>query len=158
MELEIVEQFPTTLNADIAKKFGISITTIIRIKKKYNLKKDEEFYRCWFRENSVVSEKCKDADVNKRRVANMTEARRKQARSEKRRLMYGLPQRTRLRFNLLSHSDKSSKRNYKYRLKKNGYINVDDIYYYTSETNRNVLTEKRASEKFNFKFCEYGND
>lgn len=89
---------------------------------------------------------------NAERIRKSAEARRKTVAAEKRRVLFGLPQRTKLKVVAAPHN----KTAYRYTLKKRGYIverGAKSIYY-DENTNRNHTVEHTAMVKYRFSVQE----
>lgn len=166
------EHYEHTKNAEICKKLGMCLETLQRFSKEMGLSKSTQFMReiriencrrgravCrrnnWPPKGYCIpnSEKArlkpgigiKDR-MSERQIREMykkcSEGLRRTIASEKRRVLFGLEQRTRLRVGRVP----LAKCTYKTRMKKAGYL-VDlehNVYYYTEETNRRMKAEKNA--------------
>lgn len=84
----------------------------------------------------------------------LSEARKKLIEDERRRIRWGLEQKTKLRN--INESNPQRKWAKSWLINKKGYIFVRKwIFAYTPETKRNIRLEGKHSKKFNFKFVEY---
>lgn len=160
-------EFPRTKNEELARRLGCGLRTLVRYARKYGIEKDPAWVRAVWKENCLKAQAANIGTGNagiinllekgkayrfkpghqltpeqqERRTRNMCASRRKLIASERRRILFGLPQRTKLKFG--SHPQQ---RSYRHRLKKLGYIvqRGSDTVIYDSHTHRSPLIESRC--------------
>lgn len=164
---EITALFPDTGNRDIAEKYGVSVKTVRRIAKEASVSKTEEHMtemrrkaceksnllrylglrKCGgcktnhFFKKGVSNLERYGAEKNAERIRRMAEAKRESVKAERRRILYGLPQKTKLK---LVGSPKRNRQ--RCALRKRGYIIARDsrIAYWTNETKRSWRVENKG--------------
>lgn len=169
----MVKHYKHTANADICKKLGISLGVMHRIKRELGLKKTPQFMRkCaieasmrakvvnkannWPPKGYVIPESEKyrfkpgkgifDRMTKEQWLkakAKAEESFRKRIASERRRILFGLDQKTKLRIGAQTHA----KTNYRYNMKKKGYLVTLEynVFYYPNENMRCPKAEMNAS-------------
>jgi len=181
-ETWLLNHFRHTKNDLIAEKLGISHSSLHRFARKYGLKKTKCFQsKCqrvatmaawesnkrnnWppkgykipksaeyrFKEG-VTPEQRLGKKRNAERIEKSAQSRRKTVAAEKRRVLFGLPQKTKLKV-VTAPKGKSA---YRYNLKKRGYIvpRAARIIYYDENTHRSPIVEQNAYNKYRFTFQE----
>jgi len=93
---------------------------------------------------------------NAERIQKSAESRRKTVAAEKRRVLFGLPQRTKLKVVAATHK----KNSYRHVLKKRGYIvaRAARTIFYNQSTNRSPIVERTAQVKYRFDIKELSNN
>lgn len=167
----LIKHFKHTKNDDIMAKFGLSHSVLHRIARELGLKKTRQFMlKCqanttaaaWAanRRNNwppkgyqipnaprfqkgITSEMRLGKKRNQERVLKSAESRRKTVAAEKRRILFGLPQKTKLK---IGYNRK--KVLYRYALRKRGYIieRGGSDAFVTESTHRNYAVEQRAAK------------
>jgi len=91
---------------------------------------------------------------NLERIQKSAESRRRTVAAEKRRVLFGLPQKTKLKVVAAPHN----KASYRYTLKKRGYIveRGAKTIFYNDSTNRSEIVERTAKERYRFSVLEMG--
>lgn len=179
----IIANFKNTKNDEIMLKMNISHSALHRFAREHNLKKSKQFIqkcqaatteaarlankqRNWPPKGYKIpnSEKYQfqkgitplkrlGKRKNTERIRKSAESRKNTVRSEKRRVLFGLPQKTKLKVVQSPHA----KIAYRYVLKKRGYI-VDrgskDIYY-DENTLRSEIVEHTATKRHGFSIIQY---
>ena len=184
----IVIHFKNTKNDDIMLKIGIKHSALHRFAREHGLKKTKQFVKkcqaatteaarlvnkrnnwppkgymipnmeqnCF--KKGVTPEQRLGKKKNALRIARSAESRRKTVLAEKRRVLFGLPQKTKLKV-VAGHSSKSS---FKHTLKKRGYLvcRASRQIGYNESTDRSLKSEITA-KKYGFTIfeqttCEYG--
>lgn len=178
----IIKHFRNTKNDVILEKFGISHSALHRFAREAGLTKTKRFQnKCqlnaarlanevnrknnWPPKGYIIPrsrEFCYKSGVkpierlgkkkNAERIRKSAESRKKTVLAEKRRVLFGLPQRTKLKV-VASPRNKVA---YRYTLKKRGYIvskAAKDIFYNES-TNRSEIVERTAQVKYRFSIKE----
>lgn len=171
----IITHFKNTKNDEIMRKFGISHSALHRFAREHGLKKTKQFQKkCqaatteaarlankrnnWPPKGYVIPkseehryksgitpEKRLGNKRNRERIRKSAESRKKTYAAEKRRVLFGLEQRTKLKV-VVSPKAKISCR---YNLKRHGYIvtrGAREVFYDTN-TNRSSILEKNAIER-----------
>jgi hypothetical protein len=176
----IITHFKNTKNDEIMMKMGINHSALHRFAREHGLKKTKQFQRKCQLEASRVAritnkrnnwppkgyeipksqENCFKKGhsgiarwgVRKERIRieKAAESRRQTIRSEKRRVLFGLPQKTKLKVVAAPRA----KNAYRHLLKKRGYIvsRASKEIYYADTTLRNEKAEQKAFDKYRFTF------
>lgn len=112
--------------------------------KGYRIPKSEENY---FKSGITPRERLGNKK-NKERIRKSVESRSKTVKAEKRRVLFGLEQKTKLKVVAAPHS----KASYRYTLKKRGYLveRGGKIILYNENTNRSAASERTAIDKYRF--------
>jgi len=171
----IITNFKNTKNDEIMLKIGIKHSALHRFARENGLKKTKQFQRkCqlatteaariankrnnWPPKGYIIPNKEKrcfkpgqtnlerlGAKKERERIEKAAEARRKTVLAEKRRVLFGLPQKTKLKV-VPAPRVKCS---YRYLMRKRGYVVLrgSSEVYYTENTNRSETTEIRAFQK-----------
>lgn len=173
----LIDNFPDTLNAELASHLGIGMRTMSRIASDYGLTKSPEFLerrakkagdaiRRWNINNPKPpgfripnSEKHKflkgtsirsrqGVEAQHRATAKATATRRETIKKERRRILFGLPQKTNLRLT----AKPREKVLLRYYLRTRGYIIDDDkrMAYYTDSTKRGARIECKQQPWYTF--------
>lgn len=174
----IIAHFRNTKNDEIMQKIGIKYSSLHRFAREHGLKKTRQFQRkCqaataeaarlvnkrnnWppkgyiipkseenrFK-NGITPEQRLGKKKNAERIINSAKARRKTVEAEKRRVLFGLPQKTKLKVISGGHNKSA----YRHVLRKRGYIiqkGARDVFY-DENTNRSAKAERTAFEKYRF--------
>ena len=171
--------FKHTKNADIAKKLGVSLRSVSRLAKKRGLTKTPQFIKKCNKEalkaayagalaadtlfkkgeyvpggieyrfkKGITSRERLGNKREDQRIIKAAEKRKRTIASERRRILFGLDQRTNLRL-VKEPEEKTKQRHY---LRNRGYeiFGRENIAYYTEETRRSVILEKRPKNVFKF--------
>lgn len=178
----IILHFKNTKNDYILSKFGISHSALHRFAREHGLRKTKQFQKkCQFAASKAARtanklkgfppkgyiipkseqyrfkpgetpEKRLGKKRNRLRIQKSAESRRKTLASEKRRVLFGLEQRTKLKVVAAPHA----KASYRYTLKKRGYIvsRAAKIIFYDANTLRSDSVERTASDRYRFIFTE----
>lgn len=174
----IIKHFRNTKNDEIMLKMGITHSSLHRFARKNGLKKTKQFVnKCqaatteaarlankrnnWppkgyiiprSEENrfqkGITPEQRLGKKKNAERIIKSAKARRKTVEAEKRRVMFGLEQKTKLKVINGGHNKSS----YRHILRKRGYIvqrGARDVFY-DENTNRSAIVERTAFEKYRF--------
>ncbi len=172
-----IENFPNTTNAQLASHLGLGQRTINRLAAQYHLVKSQQFYdelrirsgkgvkvyyslhprpegfcipnseKHQFRKGESIRTRQGD-EAQRRATQKSIETRRITVQKEKRRILFGLPQRTKLRL----HKQPRQKILLRYYLRSRGYI-IDEnkrIAYYTSSTKRGTRIERKQQPWYSF--------
>lgn len=174
----IIKHFKNTKNDVIMEKLKISHSMLHRFAREQGLKKTKQFQsKCqlnasniarkrnlvnnWppkgyiiprseeFRYKAGITPRQRLGEKNNaERIRKSSESRRKTVLAEKRRVLFGLPQRTKLKV-VASPRNKIA---YRYTLKKRGYIvnKAARTIYYNESTNRSETCERTAQTKYRF--------
>lgn len=167
----LIRHFKNTKNDEIMARLGLTHSTLHRFARELGLKKTTQFmHKClaatteaarranrergWppkgYRipnrkgfEKGVTPEQRFGKKKNEERIRHLTESLRKMRASEKRRALFGLPQRTKLK---IGYSRK--KVSYRHSLRKRGYEieRGGRLAYVTKNTERNLKVEQRAAK------------
>lgn len=173
----LIDNYPNTLNAELAKHLGISMRTVARVASSLNLAKSQEFIlernrmaasatRLWhqnnpkppgyripnseknlFRKGESITARYGE-EKNQKAIAKRTASRKETVKKERRRILFGLPQRTKMRLTR-TPQEKVFLRFY---LRKKGYI-VDEkkrIAFYTDTTQRGKRIERKQQPWYTF--------
>lgn len=160
-------EYPRTKNEELARRLGCGLRTLVRYARKYGIEKDPAWVRAVWKENCLKAQAANTGTGNagiinlleggkahrfkpghqltpeqqERRTKSMTASRRKLIASERRRILFGLPQRTKLKF-----GDHPQQRGYRHRMKVLGYIvqRGSNTVMYDSHTRRSHLIESRC--------------
>jgi hypothetical protein len=178
----IIKNFKNTKNDEIMLKLGISHSALHRFAREQGLKKTKQFQKkCqleaskkgretnrrnnWPPKGYIIpkSEEYRfqpgvtplqrlGSKKNKKRITDSALTRNQTIKAEKRRVMFGLMQKTKLKV-VKSPRGKTA---YRYTLKLRGYIVSRDCktIFFNEYTNRNTTIEQRAYEKYRFNFKE----
>lgn len=178
----ITNHFKNTKNDVIMQKFNISHSALHRFAREAGLKKTKQFQKkCqlaaaakahqvnisnnWPPKGYIIPKseanrfQCGITPVerigvkrNKERIAKSVESRKKTLASEKRRVLFGLPQKTKLKVVASTHKKVS----FRHLLKKRGYIveRAARVIYYTENTNRSMKSENTASMQYSLRICQ----
>lgn len=136
-ERYMAEQYPRTADKDTAALFGVTVTTVRLLARKMGLRKDPG-YISGMRGSFRVPERVRKAAVTRARTVA----------SERRRLIYGMPQRTRLRLCVSDPVRRRSRQAYRSRMKSKGYYVMEDgerVICYGDGTVRRPLAESHAA-------------
>ncbi len=176
----IINHFKNTKNDVIIDKIGIKLSALHRFARENGLKKTKKFQsKCqldaskkgreanklnnWPPKGYIIpkSEEYRfksgitpvirlGKKKNNDRIRNSADSRRKTVLSERRRVLFGLEQKTKLKV----VAAPSGKNAYRHLLKKRGYIVTKACreIFYTSTTKRNEISESRAFQKYRFQF------
>jgi hypothetical protein len=174
----LVKNFKNKKNDYLIAKLGVSHSSLHRFAREKGLKKTKQFQRkcqlaasCKGREvnkrnnwppkgyavpnrdiggykKGVTPEQRIGRRKNLLRIEKSAESRRETVRAERRRVLFGLPQRTKLKV-VASPAKRSS---FRYVMKKRGYITEKGsaIFYYDHNTNRGEHTEETAVKVHRF--------
>lgn len=179
----IKTNFQRTKNDLIVDKYKISHTSLHRFARENGLKKSKQFMCKVQKEASELGKKRNRSNnwppkgysipkskenqfqkgvtpiqrlgkkKNEQRIKKSAESRRKTVEAEKRRILFGMPQKTKMK--LVSGGHKKAA--YRHVLKKKGYIvsrDSKDIFF-NDQTQRSLIMEKSAFEKYRFTIKEY---
>lgn len=178
----IVDHFSDTKNDVILQTLGISHSSLHRFAREAGLKKTPEFQeQCQLnasrharRKNMINNWPPKGyiiprseefqykpgispsmrlgEEKNRERIKRSAESRAKTFASERRRVLFGLPQRTKLKV-VATHRNKAA---YRYTLKKRGYIvsHAARTIFYDDNTNRSPVVERTATQRYHFEIKE----
>ena len=173
----LIDNFPNTINAELASHLGIGMRTMSRIASELGLAKSPEFlerrtkkagdasrqwhirnpkppgYRIprseefYFRNGTSIRSR-QGEEVHQRAVAKRTAIRRETIKQERRRILFGLPQKTNLRLT----AKPREKVLLRYYLRTRGYIIDDDkrMAYYTDCTKRGARIERKQQPWYTF--------
>jgi hypothetical protein len=179
----IINHFKNTKNDIIMQKMDIKHSALHRFARENGLKKTKQFQRkCqeatteaarlankrnnWPPKGYIIPksednrfkkgipiEKAIGKKANKDRIRKSAESRRKTVLAEKRRVLFGLPQRTKLKVVSAPHS----KAAYRYTLLKRGYIigKGERTIYYNENTLRSETCERTATQKYSFRIAQH---
>lgn len=182
----IILHFKNTKNDDILRRFGISHSALHRFAREHALKKTKQFQsKCQLAAAKAARaanklkgfppkgyhipkseqyrfkpgetpEKRLGKKRNQIRIQKSAESRRKTLASEKRRVLFGLEQRTKLKV----VAAPPAKAAYRHTLKKRGYIvsRAAKIIFYDANTLRSDRVEQTAVERYRFIFTELKQD
>jgi hypothetical protein len=174
----IVKHFKNTKNDVIIEKLGINHSSLHRFARLMGLKKTKQFQKkCQAHATSearkanqrnnwppkgykiprrdefsykpgVTPEQRLGKKRNAERIRTSAAKRRETLKAEKRRVLFGLEQKTKLKVVAAPHKKVS----YRYVLKKRGYIVTrgSNVVYYDSNTSRSERAERTATEKYRF--------
>ena len=146
------EHFPTDENADIAKAIGRTVYSVGMKAFKLGLLKSHAFVGA--KMSIIGKEKWQDKSEEERAQwrANIGDGKRRAYDAERRRVLFGLPQKTKH----VIHLSGRAKRYYRIHLRyKFGYICPLDepgAAYYGEDTCRSAKAEKYGAEKYGIKF------
>lgn len=178
-QLWILRHFKNTKNDEIMAKFNISHSSLHRFAREKSLKKTAKFQKqCqlnasrearkankknnWPPKGYIIPKSVENQfkkgitpaqrlgeKKNKQRILRLAESRRKTVESEKRRVLFGLEQKTKLKV-IAAPSNKIA---FKYTLKLRGYTcdRFSNTIFFDSSTNRSEKSEKTAKEKYFFR-------
>lgn len=136
----IRENFANTPNKELARFLGISSSAVSNIQRRYSLVKSKEHSKAMHRLSGLASaDSLGKIELTPEVLAKRAESFKKTWRTEKARVAFGLPQKTKIR--VKKWSDRKIEQNYY--LRKHGYI-IDEanlIAYYTPETHRATRLE-----------------
>lgn len=174
----IINHFRNTKNDIIMEKLSISHSMLHRFARQQGLKKTKQFQsKCqlnaaklanevnrknnwppkgyiiprseefWYKAGVKPVERL-GKKKNAERIQKSAESRRQTVKAEKRRVLFGLPQRTKLKV-VAAHHNKAS---YRYTLKKRGYIvtKAAKTIFYNESTNRSETCERTAEIRYRF--------
>lgn len=173
----LIDNFPNTINAELASHLGIGMRTMSRIASDLGLTKSNEFLhqrsqkaidalRRWninnpkppgfripnsenyqFRKGTSIRSR-QGEEVHQRAVAKRATIRRETIKQERRRILFGLPQKTNLRLT----AKPREKVLLRYYLRTRGYIIDDDkrMAYYTDSTKRGARIERKQQPWYTF--------
>ena len=174
----IITHFKNTKNDEIINKIGISHSSLHRFARENGLKKTRQFqskcqleasrkgreanernnwppkgYRIpkseenYFKKGSTPEQRL-GRKKNMERISKMVASRNKTIKSEKRRVLFGLEQKTKLKVVSSPHS----KASYRYTLKKRGYLveRGGKTILWNDNTNRSDIVEHTAQERYKF--------
>lgn len=170
----LIDNYPTTLNRDLAAHLGISESSVHRWARLLGVKKDPDWFhglvleRCALMARlnrgegnngknnlAILGEKTRfrkgqtnreryGEENERRRIQRATESRRETVRKERMRVRWGLPQETKLR--VIRNRPATELR---YTLKRHGYIiphrGATTVYYDASTNRRDVLEQHAAA-------------
>lgn len=172
----IITNFKNTKNDEIMLKIGFSHSALHRFARENGLKKTKQFQsKCQLNaskaarltnklnnwppkgyqipnaprfESGITPEKRLGKRKNAERIRKSAESRSKTVKAEKRRVLFGLEQKTKLKVVAAPHA----KLAYKYTLKKRGYLveRGGRVILYDENTNRSPIVERTASERYRF--------
>lgn len=174
----IVNHFKNTKNDEIIIKIGFSHSALHRFARENGLKKTKQFQkkcqaatteaaRLAHKRNNwppkgyiipksaenrfkcgITPEKRLGKKKNRERIRKSTESRNKTIAAEKRRVLFGLDQRTKLKVFAAPHAEVA----YRHILKKRGYLVERDgkEILYNENTDRSAVVEKTAFERYRF--------
>lgn len=178
----IIKRFRNTKNGEIMLKIGITHSSLHRFARANGLTKTKQFVRkCqaattkaarvvnkrnnWppkgyvipksvenrFKKGVTPSERL-GKRKNAERIIKLANSRAETVKAEKRRVMFGLEQKTKLKVVSGGHL----KAAYRYTLKKRGYIVARDArdILYNENTDRSAIVERTGSSKYKFNFKE----
>ena len=173
----LIDNYPNTLNADLAQQLGTSLRTLCKWAANLHLSKSQEFlerrtkkagealrrwhiqhpkppgYRIprgeefYFRKGTSIRTR-QGEEAHRRAIEKGTAKRRDTIKKERRRILFGLPQQTNLRLNVKP----IEKVRLRYYLRKCGYIIDDDkrMAYYTADTKRGERIERKQQPWYTF--------
>ena len=173
----LINNFPELPNIEVARHLNLSVRTVVRLARQEDLTKSEAFWqRCrektaqashiyhilhpmpkgfvipnrekrQFRKGESPRDRLSPEQYEQWQT-NLHNSRRTTIKSERRRILFGLPQRTKLKLT----QQPRAKVLFRYYLKKRGYI-IDDnarMAYYTSTTQRGKRVEAKNQSWFTF--------
>jgi hypothetical protein len=178
----IIKHFRNTKNDVILEKFSTNHSALHRFAREKGLKKTKQFQRkCQNNASKLANEVNRKNNYppkgykiprseefkfkigvkpierlgkkrNKQRIENSKNARNKTIKDEKRRVLFGLPQRTKLKVFGSTHAKVS----YRHTLKKRGYIvgRAAKTIYYNLDTKRSEIVENTAVNRYRFNIKE----
>ena len=178
----IIKHFKHTKNDDIMLKFNLSHSFLHRFAREHGLKKTKQFQSQCQKNASEKARQANKVNnwppkgyiiprsseffykkgvrpidrlgkiKNQKRIERSAASRRKTVAAEKRRVLFGLPQKTKLKVVAAPHN----KLAYRYLLKKRGYVVVrgEREVFYNEETERSERMEKYAFEKYKIVIAE----
>lgn len=178
------ENYPNMKNADVAKHAGCSTQTVTRMARELGLEKTEEHkaaleaerlrkVSAWHARTGWPPKGYKIPNANtfkagyklredkgeeryREIVEKRSETYRKIIASERRRMRFGLPQRTELHLTL--NGKNNSLLAYKSRLRQKGYVESEKsrrVMFYSEGTKRSARSEAFGAKKWGFCFEEY---
>lgn len=174
----IINHFKNTKNDEIMLKIGIKHSALHRFARENGLKKTKQFQsKCqaeatekarlankrnnWPPKGYIIPNKEKScfkpgqtnlerlgAKKERERIEKLTISLNKMRAAEKRRVLFGLPQKTKLKVVAAPHS----KASYRYTLKKRGYLveRGGKTILWNDNTNRSDIVERTAQERYRF--------
>lgn len=181
----IITNFKNTKNDVIMQKTGITHSSLHRFARANGLKKTPQFQKKCQRAAAAAARAVNQANnwppkgyiipksennrfkpgitpqerlgkrKNEKRILKSAESRSQTVASEKRRVLFGLPQKTKLKV-VPAPPGKAS---FRHTMRKRGYIIArgGKTVYYDESTNRSEKTEKTAKEKYYLKVAMYEN-
>ena len=144
------EVYPNMRNEDIARRLGMAKPTLRRFILQYGLKKSEEYYNRSRYQPGHDRTRERGVEAEKLRAQRISESNRRVRKKEHARVLFGLPQRTKLSVVRQNRGRVS----FRYYLKKKGYILDEEnrIAYYDEHTRRSKRMESRDQRWYDF-FC-----
>lgn len=137
--------FPSTKNQVIADHLGIHRNTVTRLAQTLGIEKDEEFLQKLRMANFTAIAKPRPQEFKDK----MSAIRKRMYASERRRVLYGLPQQTNMVIRVSNYKERRQRIVFRYRMKRLGYIVPPDDFrtvYYDDNTPRARKAERHAPE------------
>lgn len=148
---EIKLLYPVTGNSILCETFNISSRSLYRFRQTYQLEKSEEYLTNIRKAATHKPRKPMSEDKRLLRIQKIKESQKKLWHSERLRLRWGLPQKTKLQVVAQSRREINARN----RLKRRGYIIPErrsKTIYYDANSNRSRRVEESCTERFHFTF------
>lgn len=142
---EFMRDFPTTDNKTLAERYGICVSYVTMKARLMGIKKDPDWL---YRKQVAAALKAHNCRTDETR-RKMSETKKRIYRSERRRVIMGLPQKTHMVVSFITRS----KQIYIDRMRHLGYIRMEGnehrgILYYDGNTQRGRIAERHAARHF----------